>query len=111
MATGVVVSADKEVACPKVLALAEMMIRLGRGFATTMSAIPIENPTFAVLSAGPSFVPSPVTPTISPRDRRVSIRIFLSSGEGTCGRGTTSIHLCGSRAQKTGPSTMRPLAM
>ena len=38
-------------------------------------------PTLAVLRVEPSFVPSPVTPTISPRLRRVLMRIFLSSGE------------------------------
>ena len=46
-------------------------------FATSVTAIPIENPTFAVFRAGPSFVPSPVTPTISPSKRRVSARIFF----------------------------------
>ena len=45
--------------------------------------MPMENPTLAVLNAehGPSFVQSPVTPTIFPIFFRVSTRIFLSSGE------------------------------
>jgi len=35
-------------------------------FATSVPVIPIENPTSANLRAGASFVPSPVTATISP---------------------------------------------
>lgn len=61
--------------------------------ATSVPAIPMLNPTSACLSAGPSFVPSPVTPTISPRSWRVETRIFLSSGEDrarTWRRGTIS---------------------
>lgn len=51
-------------------------------FATSVPAIPIKNPTFAVFRAGPSFVPSPATPTISPSERRVSTRILSSGGAG-----------------------------
>lgn len=50
-------------------------------FATSVPAIPIEKPTFADLSAGESLVPSPVTPTTSPRCFKVSTKSFLSSGE------------------------------
>jgi hypothetical protein len=47
-------------------------------FATSVPAIPIEKPTLEVFSAGPSLVLSPVTPTTSQRDLRVSTRISLS---------------------------------
>eukprot|EP00834_Sanchytrium_tribonematis_P001601 NODE_40_length_35084_cov_0.543519.p25 type:complete len:120 gc:universal NODE_40_length_35084_cov_0.543519:29904-30263(+) len=50
-------------------------------FATSVPAIPIENPTFASFKAGPSFVPSPVTATISPMDFKVLTRICLSRGD------------------------------
>ena len=49
--------------------------------ATSVPEMPIEKPTLAVLSAGPSFVPSLVTLTISRIILRVSTRIFWSSGE------------------------------
>ena len=35
-------------------------------FATSVPLIPIDSPTSAAFKAGPSFVPSPVTPTTSP---------------------------------------------
>jgi hypothetical protein len=41
----------------------------------------MENPTCAVLRAGPSFVPSPVTPTISPSTLSFSTKIFLVMNE------------------------------
>lgn len=37
-------------------------------------------PYVVSLGAGPSFVQFPVTPTVSPSERRISPRTFLSSG-------------------------------
>lgn len=48
--------------------------------ATSVPVIPIANPTSAFLSAGASFVPSPVTATISPLYLRPVTSAYLSSG-------------------------------
>ncbi len=61
--------------------------------ATSVPAIPMENPTSAVLSAGASFVPSPVTATVSPKSFNRLTRIRLSSGlerAKTCSFGMTA---------------------
>ena len=81
-------------------------------FATSVPAMPIEKLTCAVLSAGPSFVPTPVvqTATIFPREPGFSTRIFLSSGEErarTC-QGLGIKHLCIIQLPKTGPSIIMP---
>ena len=49
--------------------------------ATSVPAMPMENPTSAIFRAGPSFVPSPVTATVSPRCFNLPTRIRLSSGD------------------------------
>mmetsp|Transcript_39123 Transcript_39123/g.44778 ORF Transcript_39123/g.44778 Transcript_39123/m.44778 type:complete len:210 (-) Transcript_39123:1258-1887(-) len=49
-------------------------------FATSVPVIPIANPTSAFLSAGASFVPSPVTATVSPICLIPVTRRYLSSG-------------------------------
>ena len=49
--------------------------------ATSVPAIPIENPTSANFNAGASLVPSPVTATTSPAFLNVSTSIRLSSGD------------------------------
>lgn len=70
-----------------------------------------EKPTLAVLRAGPSLVPSPVTPTTSPILFNVSTRTFLSSGEDlarTCKFGTIWRRSWGESFLKTGPSMMIP---
>ena len=48
--------------------------------ATSVPAIPIANPTSAFLSAGASFVPSPVTATTLPNSLRPVTNKYLSSG-------------------------------
>jgi hypothetical protein len=45
-----------------------------KSFLSSLSAGNTENPTSAVLRAGPSFVPSPATPTISPREGKTEPR-------------------------------------
>lgn len=49
-------------------------------FATYVPVIPIAKPTSAFLRAGASFVPSPVTATISPRYLNPVTKAYLSSG-------------------------------
>lgn len=49
-------------------------------FATSVPAIPIANPTSAFLRAGASFVPSPVTATISSYSFKAVTSKYLSSG-------------------------------
>jgi len=44
-----------------------MRVVLGASLAVSVLAVPIGGPALAVLSAGPSFVSSPVVPAISPR--------------------------------------------
>ena len=83
-------------------------------FTTSVPAMPIEKLTSAILSTGPSFMPSPVMPTILPRNQRVLTRMFLSSGEEqakTWRHRTTSIQSFGSRSQNTGPSMIMPPAV
>lgn len=48
--------------------------------ATSVPVIPIEKPTSALLNAGASFVPSPVTATTSSQPYKPVTKIFLSSG-------------------------------
>src|ERR1035441_515024 len=48
--------------------------------ATSVPVIPIANPTSAFLSAGASFVPSPVTATTSPSSLSPVTNRYLSSG-------------------------------
>lgn len=50
-------------------------------FETSVPAIPIANPTSAFLSAGASFVPSPVTATTWPSYLSPVTKMYLSSGE------------------------------
>jgi hypothetical protein len=49
--------------------------------ATSVPEMPMEKPMFEAFRAGASFVPSPVTATISPIALRRVTRILLSSGE------------------------------
>ena len=49
-------------------------------FATSVPAFLIANPTSAFFKAGASFVPSPVTATISPYSLRAATCRYLSSG-------------------------------
>jgi hypothetical protein len=48
--------------------------------ATSVPAMPIANPTFALFKAGASLVPSPVTATISPISYKPVTNKYLSSG-------------------------------
>lgn len=48
--------------------------------ATYVPVMPMANPTSAFLSAGASFVPSPVTATTSPRYLSPVTKAYLSSG-------------------------------
>ncbi|KAK5633688.1 hypothetical protein RRF57_009401 [Xylaria bambusicola] len=49
--------------------------------ATSVPQTPIEKPTSAVFKAGASFVPSPVTATVSPRALSFATKMRLSSGD------------------------------
>eukprot|EP00796_Vickermania_ingenoplastis_P002228 gene2228-gene1825 len=59
-------------------------------FTATSVPLRITNPTFASLSAGASFVPSPVTATTSPRSINMSTSSCLSRG---CERPMTVMRL------------------
>ena len=75
--------------------------------ATSVPAIPMENPTSANFKAGASLVPSPVTATTSPLFRKVSTRIRLSSGDdraNTRNCGTIFLRSAGDNFLNLGPS-------
>lgn len=57
--------------------LSSIRMMSGASFATSVPVVPVENPTLVILRAGPSFIPSPVMLMISPREQRVSTRIFI----------------------------------
>lgn len=62
------------------LKLSSKRIMPEASLATSVPAIPIAKPTSAFLSAGASFVPSPVTATTWPNYLRPTIKVNLSSG-------------------------------
>mmetsp|Transcript_13899 Transcript_13899/g.38197 ORF Transcript_13899/g.38197 Transcript_13899/m.38197 type:complete len:326 (-) Transcript_13899:334-1311(-) len=57
-----------------------MMMMSEAFLATSVPERPMERPTSAALRAGPSFVPSPVTPTTSPTPPRFSLHSSLYPG-------------------------------
>lgn len=101
--------------------------------ATSVPEIPIENPISAILSAGPSFVPSPVTATTSPASFNIPTSNCLSSEKGeeegkegrekksveggvpvgeerasTCRRGRAALRSSSDISRNTGPSKQIP---
>eukprot|EP00982_Pelagococcus_subviridis_P006811 30294-Pelagococcus_subviridis.AAC.76 len=80
-------------------------------FAISVPAMPSANPTSASLSAGASFVPSPVTATTSPKAFCTSHNISLSDGDE---RASTLIFTATASCsallilRNTGPSRMSP---
>ncbi|RUS22692.1 hypothetical protein BC937DRAFT_87735 [Endogone sp. FLAS-F59071] len=91
--------------------LSSIRMMLDASLATSVPVIPIENPTSAILSAGPSFVPSPVTATISPSSLSLRTSTRLSSGldrASTCSLGMIASISEGGSFLNTGPSMTIP---
>lgn len=62
------------------LKLSSRSMMSAASFAISVPAIPIANPMSAFFSAGASLVPSPVTATTWPSQRRPVTRVYLSCG-------------------------------
>mmetsp|Transcript_8630 Transcript_8630/g.14645 ORF Transcript_8630/g.14645 Transcript_8630/m.14645 type:complete len:278 (-) Transcript_8630:1160-1993(-) len=83
-------------------------------FATSVPHMPMDRPTLAVRSAGASFVPSPVTATISPCCRNLLTRRSLSVGEArasTSSRGSSASNCSSLMARKSSPSSATPSSL
>mmetsp|Transcript_24063 Transcript_24063/g.60481 ORF Transcript_24063/g.60481 Transcript_24063/m.60481 type:complete len:210 (+) Transcript_24063:54-683(+) len=79
--------------------------------ATAVPAMPMLSPTSASLSAGASFVPSPVTATTSPISLSLCTSTSLSSGDALASTWTLGSILrwaCGSRDRNSPPSMALP---
>ena len=102
----IAVTIDLKLSSSRIIALASLAI--------SVPLRPIEKPTSAAFSAGPSFVPSPVTATVSPRVLRCWTRMRLSSGEErarTCRRGITLVISSAGSLRNWGPSMTRPVGV